>query len=264
MPSQKENLTTGGAANPNAPSRWSYGSFPKTVGLSSSFSTTEVTELRNAATAWTTHAGNGTSFFSIPSTLVADKGNTTNLDSLLDRQFGVYKATQWNRELDPNALAVTQIFGVRQNMGSSSEYVEIVDADIIINWLGYRFAPTDPTGYDLFTVLLHEYGHFLGLSHVYNYSLDSVMYTTIGYSTFYLKPGAYDISTIQSRYNIGTRALGARRSIASNERASTQEDVLQSGRGVKITMELLKNGECVHKENGIRKGSHFVDLRKSK
>ncbi|MBY0517089.1 MAG: matrixin family metalloprotease [Bacteriovoracaceae bacterium] len=264
VPSQKESLTTGGATNPNAPSRWSYGSFPKTVSLSTSFSPAEVTELKNSAAAWTTHAGNGTTFFSIPNTQVADKGNTTNLDSLLDREFGVYKATQWNRELDPNALAVTQIFGVRHNTGSSSEYIEIVDADILVNWRGYRFAPTDPSGYDLFTVVLHEYGHFLGLGHVYNYSYDSVMYTTIGYSTFYIKPGSYDISTIQTRYNIGTRALGAKRSIASVEKASTHEDVMQSGRGVKITMELLKDGECVHKENGIRQGSHFVDLIKSK
>lgn len=264
VPSGKEEVTSGGAANPNAPSRWPLGVFPKTMRFSNQFTTAELAELQSAALSWSTHAGAGTVFIAsstAPANLVTDRSTVGNLDSLLDGVFGVYKATTWHRDLPNSALAVTQIFGVRRNGGDSDEYVEIVEGDILVNYDDFPFLPEENGGYDLFTVMIHENGHFLGLNH--NYNFNSVMYPSIGYSTFYLQPGAFDVSSIQSKYNISTGGAGpaAARRIASVEPASTREDVLKSGKGVRITLELHAHGECVHKIDGTRVGSHPVKLK---
>ena len=264
VPGAKQSVSSGGAANPNAPSRWPLGVFPKTMKFSNQFTTAELNELQDAAESWSTHAGAGTTFISSsksPGSLVADRSGVANLDSLLDGVFAVYKATTWNSDLPDSALAVTQIFGVRHNNGGANEYVEIVEGDILVNYAGYPFLPEETGGYDLFTVMLHENGHFLGLNHNYNFS--SVMYPSIGYSTFYIKPGSYDISTIQSKYGISAGGAGpaAARRIASVETASLRDEVLKSGKGVRITLELHAHGECVHKINGTRVGSHPVKLK---
>jgi hypothetical protein len=264
VPGAKQSVTSGAAANPNAPSRWPLGVFPKTMKFSNQFTTAELDELQDAAVSWTTHAGAGTTFISsskAPGSLVADRSGVANLDSLLDGVFAVYKATTWNSALPDSALAVTQIFGVRHNAGDSDEYVEIVEGDILVNYDDFPFLPESSGGYDLFTVMIHENGHFLGLNH--NYNFNSVMYPSIGYSTFYLRPGSFDISTIQSKYGLGGGGAGpaAARRIASVETASLKDDVLKSGKGVRITLELHAHGECVHKVDGTRVGSHPVKLK---
>ncbi len=265
IPKGEEKVTSSGSANPNAPSRWPLGTFPKTMKFSNQFTVAELAELQDAAVSWTTHAGAGTNFIAsatAPANLVNDRSNVGNLDSLLDGVFAVYKATSWHNDLPNSALAVTQIFGVRRNSGDSDEYVEIVEGDILVNYDDFPFLPEENGGYDLFTVMLHENGHFLGLNHTYNFN--SVMYPSIGYSTFYIKPGSFDISTIQSKYNIsggGGAGPAAARRIASVETAATRDDVLKSGKGVRITMELHAHGECVHKIDGTRVGSHPVKLK---
>src|SRR5690606_30345981 len=106
-------------------------------------------------------------FFINSPTLIADKSNTvSNLDHLLDGTFGIYKTTNWPTSLPASALAVTQLFGRRYNIGSSSEFVSIEHADVLINFHLYPFDATNSGfGYDLRTVVLHELGHFLGLTH---------------------------------------------------------------------------------------------------
>ena len=254
----QEKVTTSGSAggNPNAPSRWPLNAFPRTVSLSNRYNTAEEAELRRAATSWTTNVANGANFFSIPTTLVADRSGVANLDSLLDNQMGIYKATTWHHSLPGTALAVTQIFGVRQNTGTANEYVQIIEADVLVNWT-FSYYPTVSSGYDLFSVVLHELGHFLGLAHVYDYTLSSVMFPTIGYSTVFPGPGTNDISLIRSRYGLGTMAPAAARSLATeDEPALTAEDVWSSGKGVRIMMELHADGTCVHKVDGTQVGSH--------
>lgn len=246
VPAQKESLTTGASTNPNAPSAWNKASFPKQISLSREFSDAEATELVDAVNSWNTHGAY--TFSSVSATKVNDRSTVNNLNSLFDGEFGIYKAVNWHSQLPSTALAVTQIFGVRQNTGSASEYIEIVEGDILINWT-FPFAPTNPNGYDLFTVTLHEMGHFLGLGHITNYALQSVMYPSIGYSTFYLRPGSEDVRNIKNKYSIGVQAqsLGARAPASSALVApTTKEQAESSPDSVKIIMELHVDGTCRH------------------
>ena len=244
VPTQNESLTTGAQANPMAPSQWNKASFPKQIHLSREFTEAEASELISAINNWNTY---GTfNFSTISNTKVNDRSGVNNLNSLFDGEFGIYKAIDWHTQLPSTALAVTQIFGVRQNLGTPSEFIEIVEGDIIINWT-FPYSPTNTNGYDLFTVTLHEVGHFLGLGHITNYALQSVMYPSIGYSTFYLRPGTEDIRNIKNKYAIGAQAMAARSMASAPARApATKDDVLNSGQGVKILLELHKDGSCRH------------------
>lgn len=260
VPAQNEGLTTAAQSNPFAPSQWNKAGFPKQIRLSKEFTDTEASELTAAVNSWNTHGSYN--FSSVSSTKVNDRSGVSNLNSLFDGEFGIYKAVNWHSQLPSTALAVTQIFGVRQNVGTTSEFIEIVEGDIIINWT-FPYAPTNPLGYDLFTVTLHEMGHFLGLGHITNYALQSVMYPSIGYSTFYLRPGNEDIKNIKNKYNIGAQVLGARSPASAPSTApSTKEDVLNSGNGVKILLELHNDGSCRHYLNDELTHQHQVQLKK--
>lgn len=264
--SETQEVTSGGASNPLAPSRWPLNRFPKIMKISSSFTPQERTEIRSSGLAWNTAMSGAVTFLTISGNdgdTVPDRSNVSNLDSLLDGVFAVYKGSTWHRDLPSTALAVTQIFGVRQNRGDSDEYVEIVEGDILINWT-FPYKPTDITGYDLYSVVLHEYGHFLGLSHTSNWGHDSVMFPSIDKATTFPAPGSFDVSNLRVKYNLNAgalTALGARSALKTPEKASSKEDVLNSGKGVRILLELHTTGECVHKINGTRVESHFVKLK---
>ncbi len=263
VPGQKTTVASGGGAvNANAPSRWPLNAFPKTVQISNNFTAGEITELLDANDSWDSAVS--TNFFTNPAAtnianVVSNKAHVADLDSLLDSEFGIYKATTWHPELPVSALAVTQLFGIRHGTGTASEYVEIVEADVLVNF-NFPFTPVHPAGYDLFSVTLHEMGHFLGLYHVYNSALDSVMFTTIGSGVAFTGPGSHDISTLRNRYQLSLTAGGAGATRQAVEAPSTPQDVLNSGRGVRVIIELHADGQCVHREDGRELARHTVDL----
>lgn len=266
VPSAKT-ITAGGtgSGNPNAPSRWPFGTFPKTVVISEDFTGPEITKLKQAGASWSSTVGSGANFFNMPNGVVTDRSGVADLDQLLDGEFGIYKSNPWHPDLPTMALAVTQIFGIRQNRGAANEYVEIIEADIIMNYT-WPFAPTIPGGYDLYSITLHEMGHFLGLNHVYDYSLDSVMFTTIGQGTTFPSPGAHDVLMVKNRYQMALMAGGAgpqaARQAVTREPASTAKDMWGSGNGVRILIELHADGNCVHLEDGVQVLKHTVNLHR--
>ncbi len=69
--------------------------------------------------------------------------------------------------LAPDAAATTDIaYARRTDAGSETDWL-IVEADILLNAENFQFGidPTDPNIRDLRTVLTHELGHVLGLTH---------------------------------------------------------------------------------------------------
>ena len=106
--------------------------------------------------------------------------SSTNLytfSSYYDSEMGIYKSTNWFSNVSNQALAVTQFYGIRRNVGSATEYIELTHADIILNYRDYTFSmdSSSNSNYDLPSVLLHELGHFIGLSHQSDFLVSSVM-----------------------------------------------------------------------------------------
>lgn len=240
--------------NQNAPSKWGSNSvFPLTIKLSTSYSGTEATALQSSASIWSTSVNQGVTFFSATTT-TSEKSNISDLNALWDNEFGIYKTTVWNSDLPSTALAVTQIFGARRNAGSSNEYVEILHGDILVNYDYYTFSTGSSSGYDLSTVMVHEMGHFIGLYHVTDNAIDTVMHPSISAFSVHRTPYLYDTNNIKTKYSLGGVVSSA---VASKPyKAATKEETMNAGVAVKITMELFPSGECVHRMDGVKISSH--------
>ncbi len=256
QPTSKPDITTGGSSSANLDARWRANSFPKTVGLSINFTLTERELIRDSAEAWDT-ASQINHFTLNPNSTVTDVGNPSNLKALLDNKFEIYRNAIWQKDLPRTALAVAQIWGVRKD-----DYLEIVEADILFN-NNFRFFPADASGYDIRFVAVHELGHFLGLPHS-SFSTNSVMIPAIDPSDRYFPPTATDIDNLTDLYS--TSSLTGR-SIASLAEeymgpAATKDEVLNSGKGFRLMIELYPSGECVHRLDGVETHRHtFTDLK---
>lgn len=272
-PEVSDGAASGKAINEEAPYIWVNKTFPKTIRISSSFSATETTIMTDMGTAWKTAVTDQETFFANG----AVGNNNYNLNST-DGVFGIYKATTWPSDVSDDALAITQLFGRRYNLGAVNEYVGIVEADILVNYQpginAFDYDILDngiDEGFDLRTIMLHEMGHFLGLQHVATYSnrpdadlglgyaaykLTSVMYPSISSMEEKRIPQTKDINALVNKYNIG--GGGAPAMVAANAFQPTNND---PGKNVKIVIELRKSGECVHKEDGIVTRRHPFKLK---
>lgn len=242
---------TRGNINAEAPYLWTS-SFPKQLHISDAFDVrpADITSIQAVGDAWSTAVENKKTFFTYRTNAVTEKtiglGSTSALN---DGILGVYKATTWPYPDYPDALAVTQIFAYRYNVGTSSEYVDIQEADIIMNYQNFHFDdPSISYDYDLRTVMLHEMGHFLGLSHKSKFSdrTASVMYPSIYNYEVKQTPKTVDIGDIASKYSITLSGSGA----SAIKGDSIKYEPQGTGTAVKIILELKANGDCVHWEDG--------------
>jgi hypothetical protein len=242
---EESEVVSAAVANPSAPSRWALGSLPKRVILSSQLPSLDRVEITKAMQAWNEDNFQGQILLQEETPSAGSFNESTPLDSLLDGKNAIYFASKWHPALPSTALAVTQIFGVRQNAGTSQEYLEIVDADIIINGL-FRFSPRQLGGYDLSSVIMHEMGHFLGLYHNTRPAEETIMAPYFGLFDFYLNPGKHDLDDIASLYGLSLQSVSTNTRLASStlsprqkvETASTPQEVKNSGRGVRLLFEL--------------------------
>ena len=248
-----------GNINAEAPYLWTS-SFPKQLQISAAFSTrpADITSIQAVGNAWTTAVENKKTFFTYTTGATEKTVGLGSTSALNDGILGVYKATTWPYPDYPDALAVTQIFAYRYNVGASNEYVDIQEADIIMNYQNFHFDdPAVTYDYDLRTVMLHEMGHFLGLSHKSRFSNrdDSVMYPSIYNHESKPTPKPIDISDIASKYSITLSGSGAP-GIQGN---GIKYEPKGPGTAVKIILELKASGDCVHYEDGAEILRHRID-----
>ena len=237
---------TSGNINRNAPYIWNNKAFPKALGLSGAWDADERTAITAMGSAWSdAFPGSNVAFFNHSSNVTEKTQVAFNMDSLLDSEFGIYKTTRWPESLPVTALAVTQIYGYRNNIGDSDEFVGIEHADILVNYDRYTFFNDTPSArYDLRGVMLHEMGHFLGLQHVNN--PQSIMLPTMAAGDSSRRvPGNYDKAVLADKYVIP--GFSANAAIAADRQTF---NVRTQGEMVKILIELHADGECVHRENG--------------
>jgi hypothetical protein len=254
---------TSGNINSSAPYLWSAAAFPRDLKISDQFSTDEVSNITSMSSAWETAVEDKKNFFNHGATRVAEISSPTlDLNSLgEDGVEGIYKIVNWPTSLPGSALAVTQLFGRRFNIGTSSEFVRIEHADILINEHLYNFRTSNTHvngSYDLRTVLLHEMGHYLGLNHRFG---DTVMVPSIGEFSNNRTPTNTDRSDIASKYSI-TLGSGSSSAVVANT-VSTKyvPQNNDSGKKIKILIELMSDGECVHKEDGAVIQRHRAYLK---
>jgi hypothetical protein len=248
--------SSGGNINASAPYLWSNGAFPRYLEISNDFTDDEVDNIRDMADGWETAVSGQKDFFNHTRRTAEVSASNLNLDNLGDDNVnGIYKITHWPTALRGSALAVTQIFGRRFNIGARNEYVRIEHADVLINENLYNFRTTGNTdgfNFDLQTVVLHELGHFLGLTHKTG---NTVMVTSIGEGTNNRAPTSVDRADLADKYGAALPLMPGGSGIAA---AKTNYVPSGAGQQVKIMIELLTDGSCVHSENGVVVRRHSV------
>lgn len=212
------------------------------------FDATEKNLFVTMGNSWET-AANNLNFFNF--------GNTTNkdfthLDDYYDSEMGIYKNTHWFSEVSPTALAITQYFGYR-----SGSYILLVHADIIVNDSGlFAFTTSTPVPsghYDIPSIVLHELGHFLGLSH--NLTETSVMKPSLSSGSLNRTLSSADTRDIKNRYGMGVSGLEGGNAMALSVESN------HNGEAVRGIVELNADGKCNHYENGKLVHSHSVQLK---
>lgn len=190
--------------------------------------------------------------FIVPANSTSNK-EYSDLEDFYDNEMGIYKSESWYSEITSAALAITQYFGTIRNSGSSNEYLELNHADIILNYKDHTFS-TDASSffdYDFASVVVHEMGHFLGLRHITDLSVASVMHPTLSIFSSKRELEQRDQNDIQTLYEIS----GIETYTQPLKQFKTK---YESGTKIRGIIELRKDGWCHHFENGIKTKSHFI------
>lgn len=232
-----------GASMGGTQMRW-VRSAPLEIAISDAFTDPEAALIEEMMTAWDTPLTSWQAF-TLP-TSVTPNIDTGSLESYRDQSVGIYLATNWPASLGSDTLAVTQYFGFTRNSGA---YIEITQADIIVNNFDFSYSITDdpfPAEYDLPSVVLHELGHLLGLRH--NSNSLSVMAPYIFGGT--LERTLYDIDKSNIHLNYSQFGVAPLQGKALSFDTASDEPI----HGV---IELRRDGSCHHFENKKLVSKHY-------
>lgn len=220
---------------------WSKNNFPLTIKVSPDFTSTEALSIKTMGEAWESV---GLNFFTMSDAAANLAHSDTN--NYRDSELGVYILDTWPTDFSTNALAVTQLWGVR-----SGASISLSHADILFNDDYFDFYESTSAGgdYHMGSIALHEFGHVLGLSHItdVNSPSESVMYPYLASSSEKTTLQSRDLAYISANYGI-TNSYTAQHQISGNEgRAITAalSDV-KEGEGVSLVLELNAQGTCTH------------------
>ncbi len=182
------------------------------------------------------------SFFNLPMPLTSNEGYD-NLNSFYDGEMGVYKSSTWFNDVRSSVLAITLFYGRLRSHATLGNYIELSEADIIVNDKNYNgdfevepinFLIDGESKWNLHTIILHEMGHFLGLCHDnLNSSIMRPYYSKTRKELF-----TFDQTKIRDLYINNVNTLG--------NSVNTNAISMPDGTFVKGVIELDRTGKCKH------------------
>lgn len=265
VPSTPKFNTLGGSdPDPDAPRYWRDGKLPLNVYVSEEFendfvgfydSETEKNPIEQIQQTWDASVS-GKQFFNLDLAYV-DNYQPSSMDGFDDNEIGIYKSHTWYSDVSSGALAVTQFYALRRNIGTSNEYLDMQHADIVLNYSNYSFTMDENNNqdFDLLTVVSHELGHLLGLGHIdFN---EAVMNSFLSKSEVKRELFSLDENAIQNLYEQGSSSS----SFSSNLLPSFSTaggPHPDEGERVQGMIELMADGTCRHYENGHLTHQHTL------
>ncbi len=163
---------------------------------------------------------------------VLNSGNTLNFD--------VYVIdSNWpSADLGAGTLAVTLILATTSVDTNGNNYDRMFDIDFMVNndTFNFRYKPPTNSDYHLPTIMLHEFGHALGILHPTDTTLSTVMQASVDSNTVLQNLGTYEQNEINTRYDTT--------SIVAQEIQDAQDMI--GAKSVLIKTELYPNGLCMH------------------
>lgn len=185
--------------------------------------------------------------------------DTGNLSSYYDDEIGIYRSDSWFNDISSDALAITQYYVYKKNIGQSDEHQQITHADIIVNFKDHEFTlvESEEDRYDLPTVILHELGHLIGMKHQSNWMISAIMNPSLGLSEDKRSVYSDDQNRVQELYPASGFAPSFAKASALSSNDTTQEEDKTLYRGI---IELRKSGECIHHFDGNVINTHFIFL----